>query len=197
MARKSNDPDSTPTPPSDEPQGQPPQLDPAVLAEMTRLRDENAQYRETLTRRPEELERLRAENAALAASLAARPEPQSGSGEAPQGITLRRMESGDERKDFHPRWRQIRMIDPKSLVVDGKPPALAIPIDGDTTKVRVRRIEAGEAAYRLTCDPASGGQSVYRLASDEEVAAYEADLEARRAPAERSRQKDLDAPRGK
>lgn len=90
----------------------------------------------------------------------------------PQGIVLRYMESGDPKKDFHHIHRSVPSIDPASLVVDGEDPFLALPIDRRAGTVRIRQVGAKEAARMLTCDPASGGQSLYRLATDAEVAQY-------------------------
>jgi hypothetical protein len=175
-------PDSTPAAQPDPMETVPAQPNAELVAELERLRSE----REWLL---DDNARLHAAaEAATQASIAS--EPALGAGSGPQGIVIREMNSGDEKKDFHPKWREKRMIDPESLKVDGKDPYLALPIHG-TNQVRVKRIEAGHAAYILTCDPASGGQSVYRLATDAEVAAAERDHERRRGQAERSRAKDL------
>ncbi len=93
----------------------------------------------------------------------------------PQGVVFRFLETGDPKKDQHPRFKFVRMIDPECF---GGDPYLALPIDGDPSKVRVRQVLALDAARMLSCDPATGGQSVHRLATDEEVA------EAKRQAAE-------------
>lgn len=185
QSSSAHDTNATPEPATEPSQASVSSPDPELLAELERLRSELEYQRGKVSD-------LADENAHLSAALESKAAPRVvPAGDGPQGIVVTLMESGDERKDFHPKFRQIRMIDPKSLVVAGQPPALALPIDGDTQKVRIRRIDPAHAAYILTCDPASGGQSVYRLATDEEVAQLEAEQERRRAPAERSRDKDL------
>jgi hypothetical protein len=91
----------------------------------------------------------------------------------PQGIVPRYMNTGDRKKDFHRVRQEVPMIDPDSLVVGGQQPFLACPIDRKS--IRVKQVNARDAAYMLTCDPASGNQSVYRLATDAEVAKYKAE----------------------
>ncbi len=98
----------------------------------------------------------------------------------PQGITIRYMSTGNPGLDFHRKHRKIRKIDPASLIVDGKPPVLALPRDGEAGKA-FKRVGAEHAADLLVCDFVSGGPSVYRLATDAEVEAYEAELAARAA----------------
>lgn len=96
----------------------------------------------------------------------------------PQGIVVRLMETGDPKKDFHKKHRTIRMIDPKSLIVDGLEPALALPIPG-TTQRRIRRVTAEIAAEMLTCDFVTGNAPAVRLATDAEVEAADAAAEVR------------------
>jgi hypothetical protein len=81
----------------------------------------------------------------------------------PQGITLRYSSKP------HPRHRNVNVIDPACL---GEEVFLALPImdKGREGEVRIRAFAAADAAKLLTCDPATGGASVYRLATDAEVA---------------------------
>jgi hypothetical protein len=99
-----------------------------------------------------------------AADAAATPRP-------PQGIVVSYKKTG-QRSDFHPRYATARMIDPASLMRadDGEDPYLALPIEGDRQKVCIRQVGAVHAAEMLSCDPASGGASIHRLATDDEVA---------------------------
>lgn len=101
----------------------------------------------------------------------------------PQGITVRHMQTGDPKKDFHPRHRSVRRIDPESLLVrridpetgeelEVLQPAMALPI-ADSRERCIKRVNAAAAAELLECDWASGGASVHRLATDAEVAALE------------------------
>jgi hypothetical protein len=88
----------------------------------------------------------------------------------PQGIAFRFLSTGEERKDKHPKWKHVRMLDPVSLMRDdGTDPFIALPIDGDPANVRIRQVLAKDAARLLSCDPATGGVSIYRLATDAEV----------------------------
>jgi hypothetical protein len=98
----------------------------------------------------------------------------------PQGITLRHMNTGERKRDFHPFFKHIPKVDPASLVVAGQDPFLAIPIPG-TGKVAVKQVGAVDAAEMLTCDKASGGQTTYRLATDAEVAAFKVEAAQRAA----------------
>ncbi len=98
----------------------------------------------------------------------------------PQGIVIRYMDTGDPKRDLHPYRRDKRMIDPASLVVDGKPPVLSMPIQG-SSKRRCKRIASDHAALLLTCDWATGNQPAERLATDEEVAELEREDEYRRS----------------
>lgn len=84
----------------------------------------------------------------------------------PQGVVFTYLETGTA-KDRHPRHKHVRMIDPACF---GGDPYLALPIDGDPSRVRVRQVLAIDAARLLSCDAATGGQSIHRLATDEEVA---------------------------
>jgi hypothetical protein len=97
----------------------------------------------------------------------------------PQGIEFRFLNTGDPKKDFHPRHRHVAKIDPTCLVVDGQDPFLALPIEGNPENVRIRQVGAVAAAELLTCDPATGGRSIHRLATDEEAARAKAELAAR------------------
>lgn len=85
----------------------------------------------------------------------------------PQGIVFAFLSTGNPVKDLHPRHKHVRMIDPECF---GGDPYLALPIDGDPSKVRIRQVLAADAAQLLSCDPATGGQSIHRLATDDEVA---------------------------
>lgn len=98
----------------------------------------------------------------------------------PQGITVRYMQTGNPRKDFHPRHRSAPMIDPASLVVDGMDPVLALPVQDSAKKV-IRRVLAIDAAEMLSCDRMTGGASVYRLATDAEVASMVSREKAQKA----------------
>jgi hypothetical protein len=97
------------------------------------------------------------------------PEAEAG----PQGIVIRYSQTGDPRKDFHPKFRDVPMIDAECLVVDGKAPALALPVQGSTLKKAIKRVDPKTAAELLTCDWISGQQPVHRLATDAEVLAME------------------------
>jgi hypothetical protein len=110
----------------------------------------------------------------------AAPAPREAGG-PPQGIVTRLRKSGNPILDFHRKHRRVPMIDPASLIVDGKDPVLALPKEGGG--VAIKRVAADTAAELLTCDFITGGQPIQRLATDAEVAAYEADQEARIARA--------------
>lgn len=100
---------------------------------------------------------------------------------APQGITLRFLQTGDRKKDLHPYFgERVKMIDPKSLVrADGEAPFLAIPILQRPGEYAVKQVDPVHAAEMLCCDKATGAPSTYRLATDAEVAAYKAEAKKR------------------
>lgn len=119
----------------------------------------------------------------VAEEAALPPLPEPPAEELPQGIVIRHMQSGNPVKDFHPKHRHIPMIDPESLVVDGKDPALALPVAERPGEVVIKRVGRVAAAEMLTCDWASGGRPVHRLATTAETEEMEARLARRRAEA--------------
>lgn len=102
------------------------------------------------------------------------PEPPAPAG-PPQGLTPRYLPTSVGRKAYHKRW-PVRMIDPDSL---GEAPFLALPIDGDPTRRRIRQFLPSVAAELLSVNADTGNPPTIRLATDAEVAQYEADMDAR------------------
>jgi hypothetical protein len=101
----------------------------------------------------------------------------------PQGIVVRFMNTGNRKKDLHPYFAHVALIDAESLRVDGQNPFLALPIPGkpgEPRKYRVRPVEATAAAELLSCDKATGAEPTCRLATDAEVEQYHREMEARR-----------------
>jgi hypothetical protein len=107
----------------------------------------------------------------------------------PQGIAVRFMNTGDSKKDLHPKHRSVRRIDPESLLVrridpetgeelEVLPPAMALPI-ADSRDRCIKRVNAAAAAELLECDWSSGGATVHRLATDAEVAELERQQQGR------------------
>lgn len=106
-------------------------------------------------------------------SLEVPPEPEKP--RLPQGLTPRYLPT-DHRRAFHKRWRGVRMIDPASL---GEAPYLALPIGGDPTRRCIRHFPPAIAAELLSVNAETGNPPTIRLATDAEVAQYEADAKAR------------------
>lgn len=95
----------------------------------------------------------------------------------PQGITLRRFE-GTDRKHFHRNRPTVLRIDPDSLKIPCPPecglhahhdPFLLHP-DGKT----VMPVRVDHAAELLECDEITGGTSRWDIATEEQIAAYQA-----------------------
>lgn len=108
----------------------------------------------------------------------------------PQGITISYMATGNDAADFlklgetkYPR------VDPACL---GEAPYLAVPIQGQPGKYRVRQHNADVAADILTREvfrASQEGREALRLATDEEVKGFHAEA------AERARQMQVDKER--
>lgn len=100
----------------------------------------------------------------------------------PQGIEFRYRDPGKWKKyAMHPRWK-MQLIDPDCLQPNGEDPYLMLPYaapDG-TRQFRIRQILALHASVMLTCNEENGFAPQCRLATDEEVAAYKAELAQRR-----------------
>jgi hypothetical protein len=111
------------------------------------------------------------------------PAPAPAAERPPQGIVVRFMNTGNRKKDLHPYFAHVALIDAESLRVDGQNPFLALPIPGkpgEPRKYRVRPVEATAAAELLSCDKATGAEPTCRLATDAEVEQYHREMEARR-----------------
>ena len=93
----------------------------------------------------------------------------------PQGIVLRNMSTGTPKLDLIGVHKRSR-IDPACF---GGDPFLALPIDGDPGKIRVRQVAARDASDLLSCDKATGAPSTYRLATDREVEEFRAEAAKR------------------
>lgn len=136
------------------------------------------------TEQTEQVQEPAAEQATQPAAAAPASEQAAPPPRPPQGITVGYMSTGNPVLDFHRKWRKIRKIDPESLKVNGVDPVLALPRDGVPAQA-FKRVGAEHAADLLTCDFVTGGQSIYRLATDEETAKYEAELAERAKSATR------------
>lgn len=95
----------------------------------------------------------------------------------PQGITVRRFE-GTERSHFHRNRPEVKRIDPESLKIPCPPecglhqhhdPFLLHPDEKTVMQVRV-----DHAAELLECDEITGGTSRWDIATEEQIAAYQA-----------------------
>jgi hypothetical protein len=107
----------------------------------------------------------------------------------PQGIALRYMQTGNAALDHLASGPHLTVprVDPASL---GEAPFLALPIEGQPGKIRVRQFTPEMAADILTRDAIPGRQQGIRLASDPEVAAHHAE-EAERASGMRAERERL------
>jgi hypothetical protein len=102
---------------------------------------------------------------------------ESTGGRPPQGITIRHMATGDRGRDFRACGEySVPRIDPECF---GGEPFLALPMQGEQGRFRIKQFPAAVAADRLERECVPGWAQGIRLATDAEVAAHQVEDAAR------------------